>query len=276
MAGFCRGTEAQKPTNRFAIKLKTLAFNRKDHVMSRAGTALLILITGLLVTTSAAADTPMKELRVYGPGGPHQALQECAERFEQESRTRIQVIKALPHDIERRLPEDGDIYYGGAEYMLEDFNRANPGVLRMDSVKTLLPRQIGILVRKGNPLNIKDIDDLKRADVDLLDVKLENMRHFYSHPDDTLRNVRRLEYTGRQGTRAWRDHPELDAWVTYKSWHVYLSEESDFIAIPHEDALRHIPVALAERTEHSNEAMEFIRFLQSEEAKRIFTNHGWN
>lgn len=228
-----------------------------------------------VATATASADTPDKVLRVYGPGGPHHVLQECADLYLERTGVDVAIIKALPYDLERKLPEDGDIYYGGAEYMLEDFNRKNPGVLNMNSSEKLHARRIGIIVRKGNPLNISGVDCLGREDVDLLDVKLERMRRFYNDPSGGLRNVSRLEYTGRQGLSAWVSSPDLDAWVTYKSWHALISEDAEFIEIPDDQALRYTPIALTSRTTYSQESAEFINFLKSDEARLIFAEHGW-
>lgn len=225
---------------------------------------------------SIASDEAKDALRVYGPGGPFRAISECAEIFSQRSGVPVQVIKALPYKIQKRLPEDGDIYYAGAEYMLEEFNQRNPGVLNMSTIEKLLPRQIGIIVRKGNPMNIRGIEDLAHKEVELLDVKLENMRHFYGNHNDPLSNVRRLEYTGLQGVSAWLSDPHLDAWVTYKTWHSFLSDDSEFITIDREDAVRHIPVAMAKKTEKHKDAGHFISFLQSKEAQQVFIDHGWN
>ncbi len=76
-----------------------------------------------------------KVLRVYGPGGPHHVLQECADLFLERSGVDVAIIKALPYDLKRKLPEDGDIYYGGAEYMLEEFDRQNPGILDVSTTE---------------------------------------------------------------------------------------------------------------------------------------------
>ena len=237
-----------------------------------------ILCGGLVLqagTVTATTDISNKVLRVYGPGGPHHVLQECANLFRERSGVDVAVIKALPYDLRRKLPEDGDIYYGGAEYMLENFDQQNPGVLNMNTAKKLHARRIGIIVRKGNPLNINGVDALSREEVDLLDVKLERMRHFYNDPSDELSNVSQLEYTGRQGLSAWMSSPNLDAWVTYKSWHSLISDVADFIEIPGNKALRYTPVALTHRTTYQQEAMVFINFLKSDEARLIFAEHGW-
>lgn len=238
----------------------------------------LLLGIWLLHVMPAAASTESqtKVLRAYGPGGPHHVLQECAERFRQTHGVDVQIIKALPHDLESRIPVDGDLYFGGAEYMLEEFDRTNPGVLDVSTTAHLYPRRIGIIVRKGNPLGIMGVEDLRRPGVDILDVKLENMRHFHLTSESGLGNIRHHEYTGRQGVGAWLDSPEIDAWITYKSWHLTLTEHADFIEIPGDHALRYTPMALTHRTPYPQEAMNFIRFLKSDEARRIFEEHGWD
>ena len=237
---------------------------------------LLVLIVLLISPATAWCSTEVspKTLRVYGPGGPHHVIEECANLFQVRHGVNVAVIKALPWDLEQRLSEDGDIYYGGAEYMLEAFAKRNPGVLDMLTVEELHPRRIGIIVRKGNPHLIEGLEDLTREEVDLLDVKLENMRYFHG-TSSPLGNIQRFEFTGKQGAGAWRSSPEIDAWVTYRSWHFELEQDSEFIELPGNGSLRYTPMALTHRTPHRQEALNFITFLKSEEAKQIFAEHGW-
>jgi accessory colonization factor AcfC len=236
-----------------------------------------LFLTLLMHVAMAAASTKESDrvLRVYGPGGPHHVIEECAAIFQEQHGINVQVVRALPHNLELRLREDGDLYYGGAEYMLEGFDRRNPGVLDMASVENLHPRRIGIVVRKGNPLSIDGVEDLKKNKIGILDVKLENMRHFHGDPSVLSNNVQWLEYTGKQGTEAWLKTPRIDAWVTYKTWHLTLQEESDFIEIPGEIGVRFTPMALTQRTQNKEEANQFIAFLKSTRARQIFEQHGW-
>lgn len=237
-----------------------------------------LLVAGLLLQATragASSEESVTILRAYGPGGPHHVLKECADLFKEKFGVTVAVFKASPGDLARNLLKDGDLYFGGAGYMLDQFARENPGVLDLRSVKRLHPRRIGIVVRKGNPLNIKGVDCLQREDIDLLAVRLENMTQF--HPPRYRRRggARRQVYTGQDGVQAWRSSPEFDAWVTYESWHVQLEEESDFIEIPGDHALRFTPVALTKRTPHREAAQQFLAFLESPEARRIFVEHGW-
>lgn len=164
---------------------------------------LWLTLVFLLSAASAWGSTQdlAKTLRVYGPGGPHHVIEECASLFQKRHGVKVVVIKALPWELDERLSLDGDIYYGGAEYMLEAFANRNPGVLDMLTVEKLHPRRIGILVRKGNPQLIDGIDDLTLDGVDLLDVKLENMRYFHGSTSP-LGSIRRFAYTGQEGVRA--------------------------------------------------------------------------
>jgi len=232
---------------------------------------LLICMT----STAAANTTTPVSLRVYGPGGPHHVIKECADLFQKERNIEVKIIKALPYTLGERLRTDGDIYYGGAEYMLENFINKNPDVLNLSSVTTLHPRRIGIIVRKGNPHNIKEIKDLYHEEIDILDVKLENMRHFHTPFKENISNIRHFEFTGQQGSNAWLRSPEIDAWITYKSWHIELEEHSEFVELQGDGTLRYIPIALTQRTTYPNEASEFIAFLQSDKARAIFSDHGW-
>ena len=237
---------------------------------------LVLGVMLLQVTTSGASIQDVSRiLRVYGPGGPHHVIEECAALFQERHGINVEVVKALPYNLDQRLSEDGDLYYGGAEYMLEGFDRRNPGVLDMASVVKLHPRRIGIMVRKGNPLCIDGVEDLKMDAVGLLDVKLENMSHFHGAESGLSYNIRKFEYTGKQGANAWLTTPEVDAWVTYKTWHLTLQDESDFVAIPGDVGLRYTPMAITQRTQYTHEAKQFIAFLQSDEARQIFEQHGW-
>lgn len=230
-----------------------------------------LLSVGLNAQATVGAQ---KHLHVYGPGGPHRVLAECADLFRQRYGIDVWVTKAMPGDLERKLREDGDLYYGGAEYMLENLVSRQGDLLDLSTVTNLHPRRIGIIVRKGNPMQIRHPKDLSRDGIDLLDVKLEKMRDFHG-VQGLSSNIKRFEFTGRQGQKSWRRFPELDAWVTYRSWHVELANEADFIDISHLSGVRFTPMARTRHTPYPEEAELFLKFLQTEEATLIFKRHGW-
>lgn len=237
------------------------------------------LLAALLVAvsaTGAAADVPHTALRVYGPGGPHEALSKCATRYRELHGEVVLVYKAGPGgSLSRHVAMDGDLYYGGADFMLEEFARSNPGVLDLQTVERLHPRRVGIVVRRGNPLGIRGLEDLYRTDVSVLKASLERVSDFHDEELCPNASPHPETHSGSDALKAWRSHPEIDAWITYRSWHAVLAQEADFVEIPDDSAVRFTPIAITAATPHREAAEKFIAFLKSPEARRIFREHGW-
>lgn len=236
-----------------------------------------ILAALLIFAVSAAASMEAKPpvLRAYGPGGPHLAITECAKLFEERHGIKVGVVKASPQELAVKLREEGDIYFTGAEYMVDEFVAENPGIIDMDTLEKLHPRRLGILVRKGNPLGIMGLGCLTEEGVDVLTAHLENIQPLLALDENGYSTATVEVYTGSEGVKAWRNSPNIDAWVTYKSWHQVLKDETDFIEISCGHALRHTMIALTARTPHREHAGKFIDFLQGLEAREIFRKHGW-
>jgi len=213
-----------------------------------------------------------EKLVIIGPGGPYEAMKEAAEIFSKLKGAAVAVIKGPP---ETWMNKPADLIYGGAPNMLEDFMAAHPGTIEVESIRHLYKRQIGIIVRKGNPRKIATLADLGRDDIKILDVKLETMGEFQKQVPAMAAHINRSVTTGDQGIQLWQSVPELDAWITYKSWHFVLSGESEFIPLSLEGALRSTPVAIIAGTKKKKLAETFIQFLQSEKGHAIFQSRGW-
>lgn len=229
-----------------------------------------------LLPLPARADQPHTGLRLYGPGGPREVLSECAFLYQALHGEQVTVYRHGPSTMGQRVAEDGDIYFGGAEFMLEDFARANPGVLDLETVERLRPRRLGIIVRKGNPLGIRGPADLQRPGLNVLKASLERVSEFHGETLAADGSVHPVVHRGEDGVRAWRTNPDIDAWITYRSWHVVLAAEADFVEISGDRALRFTPIAITAATPHRGQAERFIAFLRSPEARRIFATHGWD
>ncbi len=246
----------------------------------RAKLIVLALAVALLGGWAMFAEMKTKDhagppLLVYGPGGPYLPMRECAEAFSREFSIPVQVVKGQPDQIAERVATDGDVYYGGAPYMMEDFIRDYPGVVDAATVRQLFPRRIGIIVRRGNPKGILGTADLSRPGVAILDVGLENMEAFRGDAPGGTKNVGLHVTSGEEGFAAWTAHPELDAWVTYRSWFVRLTDGEAFVPIDGPGGLRGTPVALTSRTRRPHEARAFLDYLSTDAARRIFQTYGW-
>lgn len=70
--------------------------------------------------------------------------------------------------------------------------------------------------------------------------------------------------TGEGGLRAWRAGPELDAWITFESWHRAAGAETDFVPLPGGIGVaRPAVIAVTRWTPRRMRALEFISFLRA-------------
>jgi accessory colonization factor AcfC len=212
-------------------------------------------------------------LRVVGPGGPYEAMVECADVFSRSRSVAVEVSKGPP---ERWLDRRADLIYGGFPQMLTDLAEAHPEVLSTNDIQELYKRRIGLLVRRGNPRHLFTLADLAREDIQVLDVQLEQMEEFQDRVPGLRERLAASVRTGEEGLRAWQARPELDAWITFESWHRATSSDTDFIPLPADiGALRPAVIAVTRWTACRTLALEFIAFLRSPRAHDMFRRRGW-
>jgi accessory colonization factor AcfC len=212
-------------------------------------------------------------LRVVGPGGPYEAMVECAEAFSRSRNVPVEVIKGPP---ERWLDWRADLIYGGFPSMLTSLAEAHPEALDPNEVHELYQRRIGLLVRRGNPRHLLTLADLADPNIEVLDVQLEQMEEFQGRVPGLRQRLAASVRTGEEGLRAWRAKPELDAWITFESWYRATSGETDFIPLPEDiGAVRPTVIALTRWTARRTLALEFISFLRSPRAHDLFRRRGW-
>lgn len=215
-------------------------------------------------------------LTVYGPGGPYQAIRTCADIFGAKRGVTVDVRFGEPAKQADQAAKDGDVYYTGAEYMMDDFIRDHPKLLDESAIIYPAARRVGIIVGQGNPKSINGLDDLAAPGVRILDVSLENMRDLRGSANT---NVTVFVTTGQQGLSVWKANKaarNLDAWVTYKTWAEQLEPgEGEFIPIDGPEGLRRVPATVMRNAPHPELARAFLEFLETSEARSVFRENGY-
>jgi accessory colonization factor AcfC len=222
-------------------------------------------------------------LRVYGPGGPLTPVRACAERFTRTKGVAVKVDGGPEEAWAAKAEQDADLVFGGAEYMLTDLARRHPDLLDLGTRASLWDRPAAILVRKGNPRRIRGIEDLARPGVRLLDVNgagqtglWEDLAGRKGLIPAIQRNIALATANTAEAIAAWRTQPELDAWITFASWHDRLRDEADLVPVPSGDRLyRGTPIAVTRRSRNRERALAFVAFLGSEECHALFRAAGW-
>lgn len=238
-----------------------------------------------LVVWGAAPKLQAQErsLKVYGPGGPLGPMQECAELFGRLHKIQVKVTAGPENQWLPQARENADLIFGGAEYMLTSFIQRNPGIIDPKTRTSLYPRAAGILVRKGNPKQLKGLKDLARPGINLLDVNgagqvglWEDLAGLQGLIADLQRNIKISVTTSAEAIEKWRTMPELDAWITFESWHFRLREETDLVRLPEGQRLfRGTPIAITTISREPELARLFLEFLKTPAAHAIFQKWGW-
>jgi accessory colonization factor AcfC len=224
-----------------------------------------------------------KVLKIYGAQGPLIPMRECADLFERSQGVEVKITVG-PVDVwVAQARQDADIIFGGAEYMICQFAHAHPGFVDTDTRTSLYVRAGGILVRKGNPKQIRSMEDLAKRGMRVLEVcgagqigLWEDMARADTVILGIQKNMLVSVKTSSEAIEAWRTIPELEAWTTFESWHYRLKEITDLVRLPGKSRIyRATPIVVTTVSQNRQLAKQFIQFLTTQEAHRIFRKWGW-
>lgn len=243
-----------------------------------------LFVAAVTSTAGFAQVSSERTLFVYGPGGPLTPMQEAAERFGKAHGVKVVVTGGPEAKWVEKAQQDGDVVYGGAEYMLSQLAMKHPALVDRGTREELYVRPSGVLVRKGNPKRIRTLEDLTRPGIQILDVQgagqlgmWEDMAGEARLIDGIQKNISAVVGNSGEGVERWKSTPELDAWIIFESWHYRLKEQTDLVRLPESQRVyRGTPVALTTFSDEKELAREFIRYLKSAEGEAIFAKWGWS
>lgn len=224
-----------------------------------------------------------KILMIYGPGGPLGPMKECVEIFSKAHGIEVKVMAGPESQWVGQAEQDADLIFGGAEYMMTDFLLRHPGLVDEKTRTSLYIRAGGILVRKGNPKQIRYLSDLTRDGIRLIDVNgagqlglWEDMAGAKRLIPGIQRNIALSVTTSAEAIEKWKSMPELDAWITFESWHYRLKDVTDLVQLPeNERVYRGTPIAITRISKNRDKARQFVDFLRTEQAHLVFQRWGW-
>ena len=143
-----------------------------------------ILFASLLISSAVYA-----EVIAYGPGGPAPVLKELATEFEAKKGKKVKIVAGPTGQWINQAKADADIIFAGNSSMMDGFIKAFDGNLDVKNVEVLNIREAGIVVKKGNPKNIKSFKDLLKANIHVMVVDGAGQVGLYE--DMALKNGKR-------------------------------------------------------------------------------------
>lgn len=225
-------------------------------------------------------------LRVYGPGGPYEAMREAASEFSRAAGVQVEVIAGPTPKWLAQAKDDADLLYSGAEFMMTDLTAAMAGAIDEATVTPLYLRPAAILVRPGNPKRIQDFPDLLRPGMNVLVVQGAGQTGLWEDiagKQGDIRTVRALRNNIRavmpnsaDAKKRWGEDSSLDAWLTWDTWQRANPATADLVPIGERYVIyRDCGIALTKQGKTKKLAQQFVEFLLSPEGARVFAKWGW-
>lgn len=236
-----------------------------------------------ILIVPAIANAQTDTLYVYGPGGPFAPINECAQLFGKKHNIVVKVTAGPEANWIGDALSNADIIFGGAEYMLTSFALKHPGMIDSSTRTELYKRGAAILVRLGNPKHIKNLADLTKKGIRILDVNgagqfglWEDLAGKQNLIEEIQRNIKTSFENTALGISAWKADTTYDAWITYASWHYRLKDITQLVKIPTAiNVYRGTPIAITNRSAHKDLSELFINFMLSNDGHIIFKKWGW-
>ncbi len=244
---------------------------------------IIVFILICILPAFGKAQTKQDTLYVYGPGGPFAPVNECAELFSKQNNIAVKVVAGPEKKWIAEAKKNADVVFGGAEYMLTQFTADHPDLIDASTRTELYKRAAGILVRPGNPKNIRNIKDLTQPGIKLLDINgagqlgmWEDIAGKQNLIAEIQRNISKSFANTALGIEAWKSDNSYDAWICYASWYDRLKDVTNLVKIPKKQTVyRGTPIAISAITDQKQLASAFISFMKSTAGHTVFQKWGW-
>jgi accessory colonization factor AcfC len=239
----------------------------------------------IAVVINSSAVFCQNVINCYGPGGPAPAMKEAAAEFEKESGIKVNITAGPSKDWMEKAKKDADIIFSGSEHMMTDFINEMQGLVTSDDVIPLYLRPSVLLVRPGNPQNIKKFSDLLEKNLKILVVNGAGQTGLWEDMAgkdgdiNKLKNIRnKIAFFARNSAEAkneWIRNEELDVWIIWNIWQKSNPDIAEIVKLEPEYTIYRDCGVVLTKNGKQNQADNFINYLSSQKGKQIFNKWGW-
>jgi molybdate transport system substrate-binding protein len=263
-----------------------LLLSDKKENMKRVILAAIIILAVVFIGCDSKEDgkSTTEELLLYCGAGIRPPVDELIEVFESEYGIKIAPDYAGSEVLlsKIKLVRRGDLYMPGDKHYVEQAAQADM-ILSRQSVCYWVP---AILVQKGNPKGISELNDLLKpgiklglGDPDACAIGRTSKRILEKNNikwEDIEKNLTFKSLTVNElGMQIQAQ--ALDAVIVWDAIAQYYNEFGDDIPIPVENnIISTIDIGVLKFTKHQELAKKFVDFVASEAGQQIFQKHNYS
>lgn len=227
------------------------------------------------------------EVYVYGPGGPAPVLKELASMYEQKTGEKVIVTAGPASAWMEEASTKADVIYSGNSAMMDTFISKLGGKLSAEKIEVLNIREAGIIVRPNNPKKIKNFKDLLKKDIKVMVVNgagqvglYEDMALKHGKRENLIalrKNIKVFAPNSKSAVESWNSDSSIDALIIWKHWaNVIGSDKAEFVRSGKGSVVyRASEIAVVNDSPNAKQAQDFINFIKSPEAQKVWVENGW-
>ncbi|SCK04607.1 Putative binding protein HI_1525 precursor [uncultured Clostridium sp.] len=236
----------------------------------------VLLITGCSVSKDKEVNEEKKILSIYCGAGMRKPFEEIVSKFETENKCDVNVTYANAAQIQTQIntSKEGDLFVAGSQDELKPIEEV------VSDRKDLVKHIPVLAVQKGNPKNIKGLNDLTNEDIkvvlgdyestpigkiakkSLSDASIFEKVNIIANTATAPELINALSSGECDAVIVWKENTENP--------NIEIVETTDL-----DKYIKTVPVATLNCSENTETVKLFLDFLDTDSAKSIWANYGY-
>ncbi len=244
---------------------------------------ILLVFIGIIAVSTVSAE---ERLMVFAGAASKPPTEEAAKAFERKTGVKVDLVFGGSGYVMSQmiLSKKGDIYFPGSSDYMELAKKK--GVVFPETEKYVVYLVPAINVQKGNPKNIKSLQDLTKPGIKVAIANPEGVcvgayaveiieKNFNAQEKEQFKK-NLINYTEScEKTATAISLKAADAVIGWSVFQYWDPERIETIPLKKSEIIRigYIPIAISRYTQNRALAQKFIDFLLSEEGKAIYRKY---
>lgn len=224
---------------------------------------------------------PEQRVKLYAGAGLQKGIDKLIEAFEMDTGIAVETDYGGSGIIMTRaqMNKDGDLFMPGDVSWVQILQEKTGQVESMTPISYFVPT---IIVAKGNPKNIRTVEDFYRADVmvglgraEACEIGRASTKILSNYGLERS-NLEHKESLTVNEIGVWIKMKDVDAGIVWDAIAVNMSDSLDTVQIPaNKNVISKIGVALLKESKNKSAAQKFIDFMKGDKGQRILNDNGY-
>ena len=254
--------------------------NKKFILVGLIAIAAIAIIAGCIGSENKAGEEKQRTIMAFCGSASKPAMEDAAKTFQEKTGIKVELNFGGSGNMlsQMKMSKQGDLYIPGSPDYMAMAER--DGVVYPETVKKIAYLVPAIDVQKGNPKNIRSLDDLAREGISVgicapesccVGLYAVEILEYNNMTDKVKPNIV-VHAESCSKTAALVVMDKVDAIIGWRVFSKWTPDDTDVVYLKPDQLPRiaYIPAAISTYTKDRESAQKFIDFLASEDGQEIF------